>query len=31
VLCLAGAMKNLVLFGIEAKNGAKMLKDDRTK
>ena len=30
VLCLAGAMKNLVLSGIEAKNGAKMLKDDRT-
>ena len=31
VICLAGAMKNLVLFGIEAKNGAKMLKDDRIK
>ena len=30
VLSLAGAMKNLVLFGIEAKNGAKMLKDNRT-
>ncbi|MBE6644139.1 MAG: hypothetical protein E7612_02015 [Ruminococcaceae bacterium] len=31
VLSIAGAMKNLVLLGIEAKNGAKMLKDDRTK
>ena len=30
VLSLAGSMKNLVLSGIEAKNGAKMLKDDRT-
>jgi hypothetical protein len=29
VLSLAGSMKNLVLSGIEAKNGAKMLKDDR--
>lgn len=29
VLCLAGAMKNLVYFGIEARDGAKMLKDDR--
>ena len=31
VLSLAGAMKNLVLFGIEAENGAKMLKDSRAK
>ena len=30
VISLAGAMKNLVYFGIEAINGAKMLKDDRT-
>lgn len=30
VLALAGAMKNFVCYGIEAKNGAKMLKDDRT-
>lgn len=30
VLALAGAMKNFVYYGIEAKNGAKMLKDDRT-
>lgn len=30
VLSLAGAMKNLVYYGIEAKDGAKMLKDDRT-
>ena len=30
VLSLAGAMKNLVYFGIEAKGGAKMLKDDRS-
>jgi len=29
VICLAGAMKNLVMYGIEAINGAKMLKDDR--
>ena len=31
VLSLAGAMKNLVLFGIEAVNGAKMLLDNRGK
>ena len=31
VISLAGAMKNLIMFGIEAWNGAKMLKDDRTK
>jgi len=30
VLSLAGAMKNLVCFGIEARAGTKMLKDDRT-
>lgn len=30
VLSLAGAMKNLVCYGIEAINGAKMLKDERT-
>ncbi len=29
VISLAGAMKNLVYFGIEAINGAKLLKDDR--
>lgn len=29
VISLAGAMKNLVLFGIEAANGAKMIKDER--
>lgn len=29
VVSLAGAIKNLVLFGIEAENGAKLLKDDR--
>ena len=28
-ISLAGAMKNLVLFGIEATNGAKMIKDER--
>lgn len=31
VVSLAGAIKNLVMLGIEAQNGAKMLKDDRTK
>ena len=30
VLALAGAMKNLVYFGIKAEDGAKMLLDDRT-
>ena len=29
VISLAGAMKNLVLYGIEAANGAKMIKDER--
>ncbi|MBR3967394.1 MAG: hypothetical protein IKJ91_10020 [Clostridia bacterium] len=29
VISLAGAMKNLACFGIEAKDGAKMLKDNR--
>ena len=29
VLALAGAIKNFVYYGIEAVNGAKMLKDDR--
>ena len=29
-ISLAGAMKNLVLFGIEAANGAKMVKDERS-
>ncbi len=29
-ISLAGAMKNLVLFGIEAANGAKMIKDERS-
>ena len=31
VLALAGAIKNFVCYGIEAVNGAKMLKDDRSK
>lgn len=30
VLALAGAIKGLVLYGIEAFNGAKMIQDDRT-
>lgn len=30
-LALAGAIKNFVCYGIEAVNGAKMLKDDREK
>lgn len=30
-LALAGAMKNFVCYGIEAVNGAKMLKDERIK
>ena len=29
-IALAGEIDRLVLFGIEAVNGAKMLKDDRT-
>ena len=29
VLSLAGSMNNLVIFGIEAANGAKMIKDER--
>ena len=31
VLSLAGAMKNLAYYGIEAADGAKLLKDDRAR